>query len=155
MRNLDIFDFDPFDRYAPRLRNLINDRLNSIIDFVPFLQDIIEAILSDNIAQRREGNLVDRYLIIFDPINRFRRIDDSVVKYGINPNGDAIGGNGFLRLNINGFGPNIDLDFLIHQRHHPIQSRSFDRMVATEPKDNSALVFPIDFDPFRCKKTDR
>ena len=86
---VDVLDFYNRDFHAPRAGMLVDDTLQSPIDFFPLRQEFVEFGLSQNSAERRLGELAGRVSIMLYLKDRLHRIDDAKIDDRVDLNGDV------------------------------------------------------------------
>ncbi|MGC1601017.1 MAG: hypothetical protein WA757_12240 [Candidatus Acidiferrales bacterium] len=122
-------------------RILKNVSLQEGIDLVSLFQNLVEIVLSDDIAQACQGHLLHSRAEVLDRENGFLGIVHPKPKNCVYLYRDAIPGDRFLLLNGVGDDAQIDTSLVFDPKwNQPEQSWSTQAVVATQPKYNRALV---------------
>ncbi len=130
MGDFDILHFDQLHLDAPVDGGFIHDLLQRLIDRIALLENLVEYMLADDVAQGRQGDLIDRLAEIFDGDDRLSRIDDLVPEHRVHLHRDAVPGDGFLLLDLGGDGADVDDALPVDERNDPVKPRPFDLVQA-------------------------
>src|ERR1700751_4087283 len=98
-------------------------------------------MMSDNVPQAGNGELIYCPIIIRDLKNCFGCIGNPVPKHSIYSDCNTVLRNRFLLLKINCSGPDINHSLPVNKWNDPIEPRSFDRAESAKPEDDTSFVF--------------
>ncbi len=100
-------------------------------------------MLADDVAQRRQGELLYGAAKIFYRQHRLLRIVHFVPENRVYLNGNAVAGDRFLLLDGFSHDAEVDPEFVLDaQRNEPEKAGSPKVCEAAQPEDYGALVFP-------------
>ena len=140
LRDLDVLHLDALDFDAPRFGHCVDFLLNEACDGLLLLQHLVKRMLSDPVAKCRQRDLNNCGVDILDFQYRRHGIDDPVPHHGVHLDRDVVLGDGFLLLDRSRINAQINSALPFEHRNDPIKTRPFGRLIAPEPKHNTAHI---------------
>ena len=142
MRQFHVLHLEALHLHTPRGGGAADILAQQVVDLVSLLQDFVEIMLSDGVAQTRQRQLIDRPGSVRDRNNRFGRVRYPIPQYRVELYGDAIARDGFLLLG--GHGPGADVDHhrsIDSEGNDPKQPGPLQANITTQAKYNATLIF--------------
>src|SRR5215217_9342285 len=139
--DLDVLDLNHAHLYPPRLSLLVYYPLELLVYSFSVGQEVVEILLTEDAS---EGGLAylaggqDVVLYLYDALVGVHHPEVDHRGYA---GGDIVASDEVLGRNIQGDGPQFDLNHLVHQRDQDEEARSFGSPLhPTEPEDDPPLV---------------
>ena len=132
-RRADVFDFDPGDLDPPRRGGVIDGFQQFLVDRVTLAEHGVQFHRAEYGTNIGHHQVADGVFEVVHLIRGLRGIDDLKEADGINLHGGVVGGNHFLRRNIQHAFHYVELaPDPVHHRHNNVQARFQGVGVATE-----------------------
>ena len=136
-RRLDAADLHAVDLDAPLAGRLVEDRRQLAVDVVAPGQRLLEREPADDVAQRRDDELLDRGDVVLDLVRRRGDVGRGVVDDGVDADDEVVAGDDRLRREADDLLADVDLDAdLVQHRHEQVDARVERAAVAAEPLDD-------------------
>ena len=141
LRQLDVLDLDDRDLDAPRLRLLVDDALQDLVDLVALGEQLVERVLTEHGAQGGLRDLARAHEVVLDRDDGRARIDDAEVDDGRDTYGDVVLGDDVLRGHLQRHDPQVDAHDPVDHGDQQEETRSGGAALEpSETEDHTSLV---------------
>ena len=146
-RQIDVLHFDGRHLDAPRIRALIQDLLQVLVEPFALRQQVVELDLAEHAPQRGLGQLRRRVDVVLDFHDRPARIHDAEIEHRVHLDRDVVSRDDVLRRDIEHHRPQADPHDAIDRCEHEDDAGPFGLgQELAEPENDAALVFGQDLD---------
>src|SRR3954452_20574635 len=146
LRDPDVLDLDGRDLHSPRLRLLVDDLLELVVELLALGEQRVEVGLAEHRAQRGLRDLRGGLEEALDLDDRVVGGDDAEIDDGVDAGGDVVARDHVLRWDVEGDRAQADALHAVDGGDQEHEARPLGADHPAEPEDDGSLVLAHDAD---------